>query len=84
VPAGFRSRQKPIRNGAFGLHPLETAMAASLAICFKSNPRGSPNLKSGMLALRDAYYSTTKGADCAISCFEIVSFTLIVTLYFPG
>ena len=29
-------------------------------------------------------YSTTKGADCAISCFEIASFIFTVTLYLPG
>ena len=30
------------------------------------------------------YYSTTKGADCAITCFEMASFTFTVTLYLPG
>lgn len=29
-------------------------------------------------------YSTVKGADCAISCFEMLSFTIIFTRYFPG
>jgi hypothetical protein len=29
-------------------------------------------------------YSTVKGAVCAISCFETLSFTIIFTRYFPG
>ena len=59
--------------------------AASLAKFFQRVPPSSPDLMPGNLVARDdAYYSTTKGADCAISCFEIVSFILIVTLYLPG
>jgi hypothetical protein len=59
-------------------------LAASLAFSSKSTPRKAPDLESGGPAARDTYYSTTKGADCAISCFEIPSFILIVTLYLPG
>jgi hypothetical protein len=59
--------------------------AASLAKSVQTVPPGFPDLMPGNLDARDdAYYSTTKGADCAISCFEIVSFILIVTLYLPG
>jgi hypothetical protein len=48
-------------------------------------PCGFLVLATGNPAAREGvYYSTTKGADCAISCFEISSFTLIVTLYLPG
>ncbi len=59
-------------------------LAASLAIFLQIEPARASGSESGSLLARDTYYSTTKGADCAISCFEIASFTLIVTLYFPG
>lgn len=29
-------------------------------------------------------YSIVNGADCAISCFDTLSFTIIFTRYFPG
>ena len=58
--------------------------AASWQISWESFPRGSPDLLSGNQIAGRSLYSTTKGADCAISCLEIVSFILIVTLYLPG
>ena len=49
------------------------------------NPRTLPNSRcpAGVCAGLTTY-STTKGADCAISCFEIASFIFTVTLYLPG
>ena len=58
-------------------------LAASLAILFPNRiPRELPDLSPDSRSARDTYYSTTKGADCAISCFEIASFTLISHLVF--
>ena len=59
-------------------------LAASLAIPSKTIPRGFPVYSRITLLHLDTPYCTTKGADCAISCFEISSFTLIITLYLPG
>src|ERR1700679_151339 len=60
------------------------SLAQKLCNCLAQVPGPLPNLGSEMPCAGGYSYSTTKGADCAISCFEIVSFTLIVTLYFPG
>ncbi len=67
------------------LNHLSCDPAASLANMLSKIPALVPDLKSGNPSAQDvAYYSTTKGADFAISCFEIVSFILIITLYLPG
>jgi hypothetical protein len=55
-----------------------------LQTTFKLTRDGPKSTVRSRLDAPDHYYSTTKGADCAISCFEISSLTLIVTLYFPG
>ena len=65
--------------------PAQSSGAASSAISFSSFTRTDFQIwRLASASGRGYTYSTTKGADRAISCFEIASFILIVTVYLPG
>jgi len=93
-----RSARLEKRDGACASSPVLVTRRRPGKVLWNNNP-GPPAKASGRWGdlsagfpiscrlteyAEPSHYSTTKGADCAISCFEISSFILIVTLYLPG